>query len=380
MSSESSPVKAGLEGLVVGEQGLSTIDGEKGELRYRGYAIEDLVEHSSFEEVCWLLWRGELPTAAELRGFQAELLEHRTLPPEAGFLIHGLATRADPMTALRTIVSALATNDAAAANSSDPEVAAHAGTRLLAQLPTAVAAYHRIRAGEPIIPPDDELDAAANFLWMLHGKRPSEAEDRIFDGCLILHAEHGFNASTFAARCTASTLSDIYSAITTAVGTLKGPLHGGANTAVMETLLEIGEVDQVEPWLEKALGEKRKIMGFGHRVYQVDDPRGTLLRRYSREMGQLTGEPKWYELSEALAAAVRKRKPLIINVDFYSASTYHSLDIPPDLYTALFALARLPGWVAHILDQYRNNRLIRPKATYNGPPPRDYVELENRGT
>jgi 2-methylcitrate synthase len=214
---------------------------------------------------------------------------------------------------------------------------------------------------------------------MLRGTRAGDDEARIFDGCLTLHAEHGFNASTFAARCTASTLSDLYSSITTAIGTLKGPLHGGANTAVMETLLEIGDIDNVESWLETALAEKRKIMGFGHRVYKVDDPRGTILRRFSREIGQQMGEPKWSDLSEALAKGVRKRKSLIINVDFYSASTYYSLGIPPDLYTTLFAFARLPGWVAHVLDQYRNNRLIRPKAAYGGPAPRDYVPLDQRG-
>ena len=379
MTQESQAAPSGLEGVVVGKQALCEIDGDKGELRYRGYDIAELVEQSSFEECSWLLWKGDLPTSQELETFRQELREQRRLPGEAAFLVHGLATRADPMTALRTLVSALATNDPEGSGSADPELASQAGLRLMARLPTAMAAYERVRQGMAIVPPDPDLDSAANLLWMLRGERPSDAEARILDSCLVLHLEHGMSASTFAARCTASTLSDLYSALTTAIGTLKGPLHGGANTAVMNALLEIGEKSAIEAWVDAAFEARHKIPGFGHRVYRVEDPRAGHLRRLSRETGALCGDLGWYELSEALAESVQRRKPLALNIDFFSASTYYSLGIPQDLYTVLFALARLPGWVAHVLEQYRDNRLIRPEAIFIGPSRRSYLPMADRG-
>ncbi|MEZ5988627.1 MAG: citrate/2-methylcitrate synthase [Planctomycetota bacterium] len=375
MSGEARP---GLEGVVVGDQPFCTIDGAKGELRYRGYAVEELVAEASFEEVCWLLWHGELPTAAELAGLRADLGRSRALPGEVRFLVHGLASRADPMTALRTLVSALATSDPGPGLGTDPDGARTAAVRLCGLLPTAMALFARVRQGLDEVPPDPDLDLATDWLRMLRGQLPRDEESRVLDGCLILHAEHGFNASTFAARCTASTLADLYAAVTTAVGTLQGPLHGGANTAVMAMLEEIGTPDRIEAWLDEALAAKRRIMGFGHRVYRVDDPRGTVLRQMSRDMARVSGDPRWFELSEALAEAVRRRKPLVINVDYYSASTYAALGIPADMFTPLFALARLPGWTAHVLAQYADNRLIRPSAGYSGPPPRSVPTREQR--
>lgn len=371
--------KGGLEGVVVGEQPFCKIDGVKGELRYRGYLVEELVQRTTFEEVCHLLWHGELPTAEQAAALRAELDRSRNLPSDLRFLIHGLATRADPMTALRTIVSALATSDPGPGRGTDQAGALAAAVRICALLPVSTALYARLRAGyTDEVPYDPDLGLAANLLWMMRGRLPRDEESRILDGCLTLHAEHGFNASTFAARCTASTLADMYAAVTTAVGTLAGPLHGGANTAVLATLEEIGTVDRIETWLDETLAAKRRIMGFGHRVYKVDDPRGVVLRDMSRDMARLSGDAHWFELSEALAEAVRRRKPMVINVDFYSASTYAALGIPAELYTPLFALARLPGWSAHVLAQYADNRLIRPTATYSGPGPRTVPDRDQR--
>lgn len=373
--------KGGLEGVVVADSAICQIDGQKGELRYCGYSTDELIEKSSFAETSYLLWNGELPNRAELDKLEERIVAGRKVSGELGFLIHGLATRATPMDALRTIVSAMSADDATVEGNApaDIELSVARAERLTAQLPTIIAAYARVRAGKQIVPPDPELDHAANFLWMLRGERPTEREAAIFDDCLILHAEHGFNASTFAARVVASTLTDIYSTITAAIASLKGPLHGGANTSVMNMLLEIGNEDGVVPFVEDAVANKKLIMGFGHRVYKTVDPRATALERMSEELSRSHAEPKWYRMSKTLQSEIASRKGLVTNVDFYSASTYYYLGIEPDLYTPIFAMSRIAGWTAHVLEQYRNNRIMRPRAQWVGPEPRSYVPCEERG-
>ncbi|MFQ5503869.1 MAG: citrate/2-methylcitrate synthase [Planctomycetota bacterium] len=367
--------KGGLEGVAVAPSSISTIDGEKGELRYRGYSIHELARDSSFVEVAYLLWHGELPTASQLEDCDQTLRDRRMLNQEVQFLLHGLATRAGPMDALRTIVSAMSAVDS---SKDDIELGLDRAMRMTAQLPTVIAAYARVRANKEIVPPRPEMDHAENFLHMLHGKEPSQEEARAFDTCLTLHAEHGFNASTFSARVTASTLSDIYSAVTSAIATLKGPLHGGANTAVMNMLLELGSVEKLDAFLDKALAEKQRIMGFGHRVYKVIDPRAILLKEACELLSRLKDDPTWYRMSLKLEDEMMSRKGLYPNVDFFSASTYYYMGLPPELYTPIFAMSRITGWTAHILEQYANNRLIRPRAEYVGRGPRSYVPIDRR--
>jgi len=364
--------KGGLEGVTVAQSGIATIDGTKGELRYRGYSIEELARESSFAEVACLLWNGELPTKDQLTECERGLAAHRSLMPEAKFLAQGLATRAGPMDALRTMTSALSTGD------SEEATNAARALRLTAGLPTIVAAYARARANEPVLDPREDLGHAANLLYMLRGSEPTTEEARVLDVCLILHAEHGFNASTFSGRVTASTLSDIYSAVTAAIATLKGPLHGGANTAVMNMLLEIDDESNIAPYLEDKLANKQRIMGFGHRVYKVIDPRATVLKALCERVAKLNGDPKWFHLSVKVEEEMNRRKGLYPNVDFYSAATYHYLGIPADLFTPIFAISRIVGWTAHILEQYENNRLIRPRSEYVGPGPRPYVPIQER--
>jgi citrate synthase len=371
-------VVAGLEGVVVAESSISYVDGQNGRLVYRGYQVEDLAEHSTFEETTKLLLDGELPRRHELEEFSAQLAADRALDERVLDLLHELPIDAEPMAVLRTTVSAMGMFDPDGTDGS-PEATRRKGMRLIAQLPTIVAAFDRVRNAEEPVAPREDLSHAANFLYTLSGEEPDPADARILDVCLILHAEHGMNASTFCARVTAATLSDLHSAITSAVGTLKGPLHGGANQEVMRMLLEIEErgIDPGDYAREK-LAAHEKVMGFGHRVYKTMDPRAPILRRFSKELGERTGQTQWYPMSEKLLATMQEEKSLDPNVDFFSASTYYALGIPVDLYTPIFAIARVSGWCAHVEAQYANNRLIRPRAQYVGKRDLSYVGIDER--
>lgn len=372
------PVVAGLEGVVVAESSISYVDGQNGRLVYRGYQIEDLAERSTFEETTRLLLDGELPRRRDLEEFTSQLAAERALDERVLDLLHELPIDAEPMAMLRTTVSAMGMFDPDGADSS-PEATRRRGMRLIARFPTIVAAFDRVRNAEEPVAPREDLSHAANFLYMLSGEEPDPADARILDVCLILHAEHGMNASTFCARVTAATLSDLHSAITSAVGTLKGPLHGGANQEVMRMLLEIEErgIDPGDYAREK-LAAHEKVMGFGHRVYKTMDPRAPILRRFSKELGERTGQTQWYPMSEKLVSAMRAEKSLDPNVDFFSASTYYALGIPVDLYTPIFAIARISGWCAHVEAQYAHNRLIRPRAQYVGKRDLTYVAIDAR--
>jgi len=371
--------KGGLEGIIAGDTSLGFIDGEKGELRYCGYLIKDLAEHSTFVETTFLLWHGELPNRQQMEDLRTSLAAERALPAVALEVLKLVAPTLDPMSALRTVVSALQCDDVRGPDTGVKENLRRS-VRLTAKLPTIVAAYERIRSGTNPIEPRADLSHAANFLYMLTGEVPHAEVERMLDTCLVLHAEHGFNASTFAARVTAATLSDMYSSITSAIGALKGPLHGGANTEVMRMLLEIGSVQNVESWLTKLLAQPgAKIMGFGHRVYKVMDPRALILKEFSKKLAKVTGDSRWYEMSERLEALVKAKKHIDVNVDFYSASTYYAMGIRPELFTAVFAIARISGWAAHVLEQFAHNRLIRPEANWIGSDARAYVPVSQRG-
>ncbi len=375
---EKTASKGGLEGVTAADSAIGQIDGSVGELRYCGYLIKELADASSFVETCYLLWHGELPTAAQLAELDDEIRAGSALPPETLGILRTIASVQEPMDALRTAVSTLSVDDIEGPID-DRATNLHRAARLTARVSTIVATYERLRRGEEPVAPRADLSHAANFLWMLTGTEPSKEAARILDVCLVLHAEHGFNASTFAGRVTAATLSDMYSAVTSAIGALKGPLHGGANTAVMNMLLELGSVERVGPWLDEALARREKIMGFGHRVYKVMDPRALILKEFSRRLSELDGEPKWYQMSLELEQRIKAAKGLDVNVDFYSASVYYMLGIPPDLYTCLFAVSRVSGWTAHIMEQYGNNRLIRPRANWVGSGPRPYTPVDQRG-
>jgi citrate synthase len=365
----------GLEGVTATTSAVSSIIGST--LTYRGIDINELAEHSSFEETAYLLWNGELPTQHQLDTFREELASNRELPPEVVEMIHRFPANGKPMVSLRTAVSALAFFDPQADNMSLEANRAKA-VRLLAKFPTVVAAIQRVRTGQDAVAPDPTLAEAANFLYMLRGDRPGQTTARIMDVVLVLHADHELNASTFAARVAASTLSDMHSAIVAAICTLKGPLHGGANEAVMKTLEGIGDPDAVHDWVRATLDRKERIMGFGHRVYKEGDPRARWLKEMSRQLAQETGEPKWYEMSTRMEDEVRADKGLLPNVDFYSASVYTYLGMPKDLFTPIFAVSRVSGWIAHVLEQYADNRLIRPRAEYIGPEYRRYVPMGQR--
>jgi len=367
----------GLRNVVAGESALSSIDGARGLLAYRGIDIHALAEQSTFEEVAFLLHRGRLPGRAELAAFTQALARDRSVPAPAVSLLGQLPASTHPMTSLRTLVSALGAFDPDGNDDTLPADARKA-LRLTAQMATLVALIDRTRKGKPPVPPDPGLSHAANFLYMLTGERPRPEAERAMDVALILHADHEFNASTFAARVAASTLADIHGAITAALATLKGPLHGGANEAVMKMLEEIGTPDRAEVWVREALAAKKKVMGFGHAVYRTEDPRATHLRRMSRQLGEARDERRWYEISERVESLVRAHKGLNANVDFYSASVYHSLGIPTDLFTPVFAVSRVAGWTAHVLEQLSNNRLIRPESEYTGPRDVPYVPLTER--
>lgn len=369
--------KEGLEDVVVLRSAICYIDGQEGRLLYRGYNIDDIVEKCSFEEVVWLLWHGDLPNRAELEQFRQELTASVELPPAYFQFLASLPREAHAMALLRTAASALGHYDPEA---EEPGVAANRrkAIRLVARVPVVVAALGRLAQGKEPIPPRHDLGIAANFLYMLQGRDPDPLHVHVMDTCLTLHADHELNASTFAARVTAATLSDLYSAIAAGIGALKGPLHGGANERVMRMLMEIGSPERVEAYVDRALAEKQKIPGFGHRVYRVRDPRAKHLGKFSRRLGELMGDLRWYEISQRLEEVMAARKGLYANVDFYSASTYHMMGIPISLFTPLFAMSRVAGWSAHVLEQYANNRLIRPRAEYAGPLIREFIPLSNR--
>jgi 2-methylcitrate synthase len=372
--------KAGLEDTVATSSAICYLDGERGVLAYCGYDIHDLARHATFEEVCFLLWHRRLPARSELGDLQSQLAAARPLPDPVLRLARSLPA-GNGMDLLRTLTSALSHYDADAADGS-PSANYRKAVRLTGQVASLVAAIGRMAKGSGPIQPDPVLGHAANFLYMLTGERPSGLATRAFDVALILHADHELNASTFAARVAAATLTDIHSAIVAAIGTLKGPLHGGANADVMRLLLEIGRdapPERVEDAVRAKLARKEKIPGFGHRVYHTEDPRATHLRQMSKELTAKAGQPIWYEMSQRIEALVKGEKKLNPNVDFYSASTYHALGIPVDLFTPIFAVSRISGWTAHVLEQYANNRLIRPRAEYVGPAyPQRYVPVESR--
>jgi citrate synthase len=367
----------GLRNVVAGESSICSIDGERGVLAYRGIDIHALAEQSTFEEVVFLLHRGRLPSRAELAAFVQELARERSVPSAAIALLRLFPAAAHPMTSLRTVVSALGALDPDAGDETLPANSRKA-LRLTAQMAGLVAAIERVRRGKEVVVPDPSLSHAANFLYMLKGEPPAPTAVRAMDVALILHADHEFNASTFAARVAASTLADMHGAIAAALATLKGPLHGGANEAVMNTLEEIGSPERAEAWVRDALAAKKKIMGFGHAVYRTEDPRATHLRRMSRQLGEAQGVRRWYDLSEKIEGLVRAQKKLYANVDFYSASVYHTLGIATDLFTPVFAVSRIAGWTAHVLEQLTNNRLIRPESEYTGPRDVTYVPMNQR--
>src|SRR5512146_1299526 len=369
----------GLEGVVAANSSICYIDGDRGILAYRGIDIHELADHSNFEEVCYLLWFGKLPNRSELAEFKMQLVRERKLDAQIISLIRQAPKHALPMDVLRTIVSALSLFDPEE-RSNDTEANLRKSMRITAQIAMIVASYDRIRKGLPLVEPDRSLSHAGNFLYMLNGKVPTETATRALDIALILHADHELNASTFAARVTASTLSDMHSAITSAIGALKGPLHGGANEAVFQILQQISDsgADPVD-FIQGMLAQKKKIPGFGHRVYTTEDPRATHLRQMSRDLGYSSGQSKWFEISHKIEDFVNKEKKLNANVDFYSASTYHTLGIDIDLFTPIFAISRISGWTAHVMEQLNDNRLIRPRAEYVGPAyPNRYVPIDKR--
>src|SRR5499427_8854075 len=379
MAVEEAKPKAGLEDVVAATSSICYLDGNRGVLAYWGYDIHDLAK-ATFEEVCYLLWHGRLPNRAELGDLQSQLAASRPLSEPILRLMKQLPG-SDGMDTLRTLTSALGQYDPEA-NDNSPQANYRKAVRLTAQLGSLVATYGRLQAGGGPIQPDPALGHAANFLYMLTGERPSGLATRAFDVALTLHADHELNASTFAARVAAATLTDIHSTIVGAIGALKGPLHGGANADVMRLLLEIGKdapVEKAEEIVRAKLARKEKIPGFGHRVYHTEDPRATHLRQMSRDLGQRAGEPMWFEMSQRIETLVKAEKKLNPNVDFYSATTYHALGIDVDLFTPIFAVSRVSGWTAHVLEQYANNRLIRPRAEYIGPEyPQRYVALDAR--
>ncbi|TVQ78527.1 MAG: citrate synthase [Bradymonadales bacterium] len=375
MSDKTAEFKEGLEGIVAASSAVCSI--ENGVLRYRGIDIHELAQKSNFIETVYLLWYGKLPTQSEWDDLKSQLEANAALPEPVIKAMEAFPKKANFMDVLRTTVSLMAFYDPDEEDNSI-EANQRKAIRLTAQLPHLVTAWEHIRNQRSPVHPKKGLGISANFLYMLHGKEPTDLELQCFDQALILHADHEFNASTFAARVTAATLSDMYSAITTAIGTLKGPLHGGANQRVMETLMKIGEIDQVEKFVKEAFEKKERIMGFGHRVYKTGDPRAKELKRMSEKLSKEKGDSKWFEMSVKMDELVQKEKGLLPNVDFYSASSYHMLGIPFEAYTPIFAMSRIAGWTAHVIEQLSNNRLIRPRADYIGLKEASFVPMNQR--
>lgn len=368
---------AGLEGVVAGESEICYIDGYAGILSYRGYNIHTLAQYATFEEVIWLLWKGKLPNRSELDQLKSDLFANVAIAPQVLDFLEG-NLKASPMDVLRTAVSMLSLYDPLAKDMS-PEANQLKATKLMAQTSTIVSTFGRLRAGEPLVAPDASLSFAANFLHCLTGRRPDDVMDHVFDVALTLHADHELNASTFAARVTAATLSDIYSCVTSGIGALKGPLHGGANEEVIRMLLEVGSADKAVERVHEMFANKIKMPGFGHRVYRTEDPRATHLRKMSEQLSRDSGNTQWFEMSRHIEEFVKEEKKLNANVDFYSASTYTTLGIDLDLFTPIFAISRISGWAAHVIEQLDDNRLIRPRAEYTGPEyPVKYVPIEKR--
>jgi citrate synthase len=370
-------IHEGLAGVVIAKSEICDVDGDRGTLSFRGYDVGELACHSTFEETTYLLWYGELPTADELEAFSARLIAEREINDTIWSILSTLPQNIEPMDALRTCVSALCSLDDD--DGECPESNIDKSIGLVARVPTIVAGYYRLQRGLDRVHPDPNLGHAANFLYMVTGTRPTEMQARCMDLAMLLMAEHGFNASTFSARVTAATLSDMYSAITTAIGTLKGPLHGGANRRAMEMILEIGSIENVEAYITTALDNKKRIMGFGHRVYKTaPDPRSAYLRGRLYELCAESGDFHYYELATAIAELVEARKGLYPNVDFYAGPLLYLLSVPLELFVPVFAISRIPGWTAHVMEQYAHNRLIRPLAEYSGPNHRTYRAIEQR--
>jgi citrate synthase len=374
-----SSFKEGLEDVVVSTSEICFIDGREGRLLYRGYDVDELVQFSSFEEVVYLLWHGNLPSRKDLDAHVKALSStaNRRLPPKLITILRQLPRKTAPMEVLRTGVSALQAFDPDAEDNSR-EATVRKAVRLTAQMPTLVAAWERLRRGKPPVAPNPKLTLAANFLYMLSGQKPTDLAAKTFDVALILHADHEFNASTFAARVTAATLSDLHSAVVSGIGALKGPLHGGANEQVMRMVEQIQTPDRAETWIRKALADKARIMGFGHRVYRVEDPRAKHLRRLATELGRQTGSTHYVQILNTVARVVTDEKKIYPNVDLYSGAAYASMGIPTDQFTPIFALSRVVGWSAHVLEQHAHNRLIRPRSEYTGPTRQAYVPLDRR--
>ncbi|PYN75719.1 MAG: citrate synthase [Candidatus Rokuibacteriota bacterium] len=378
MDKEGTQLIRGLEGVVAAETALCDLDGKNGRLAYRGYDIEDLARRASFEEVCHLLWYGELPTAAQLDKTTLGLIAARDVPAELVQAFGLMPKDTDPMRVLQSVVAMLGMRDPDATDNSR-EANFRKAMRLTSQIASAICVHHRVRSGLEPIRPAPDLSLAANFLYMLTGKRPSGVVAKAFDASLTLYAEHELNASTFTTRVIVSTQSDMHSAVAGGVGALKGPLHGGAGEAVMRTLMEIGEVANVDAFVAKALGERRRLMGMGHRVYKAGDPRAAILKGMAEDACRQSGQFKWYEMAVNLHARVNEAKKLIPNVDFYSAPLFYSLGIPVDLFTPVIAAGRIAGWTANIIEQHEDNRLIRPRGDYIGPGRRAFVPLDRRG-
>lgn len=376
-ATESTAASAGLRGVVAAQSAIGDVNGEKGILIYQGYDIHDLAEHSTFEEVVFLLWNGRLPQTSELADLKAQFQANYEIPSEVLEMMRSFPKEADPMDVLRTAVSSLDFYDREG-RKTDRENAVNTAIKLTAQMGTIVTAWERIRSGKDVIAPDKSLTIAENFLYMLRGEKAEADEARIFDVALILHADHELNASTFTTRVVAGTLADMYGAVTAGIAALAGPLHGGANTNVMKMLKEIGSEEAIDSWLDKALEEKRKIMGIGHAVYKTEDPRATWLRKFSKQLSEKKGDMTWFNMSQKIEKAMLEKKGMYPNVDFYSASAYYLMDIPLDQYTPIFAVSRVSGWTGHILEQYGNNKLIRPRAEYIGKRDQKYVPIDER--
>lgn len=373
-------IAKGLEGIVANSTAISDVLGEEGVLIYAGYNINELAGKASYEEVVYLLWHGELPTAAQLASLKEELSSQRELPAGVVDFLKSSPKDSNPMDVIRTAVSMLGLTDKVPTGDIDPAANRRRAVSLTAKVGVIAAYYHRARTGKVLLPVRKDLGEAAHFLYLLNGEVPTEEAAKTLDVAYVLHADHGMNASTFSARVTIATLSDIYSAVTSAIGTLKGPLHGGANEGVIHMLQEIGDESRVDGWIEQALATKKKVMGIGHRVYKTLDPRAPHLRSMAVQLCEQLGEGKWIRMSERIAELMRERKGLNANVDFYSATVYYSLGLPTDMFTPIFAIARTSGWTAHILEQLVDNRLYRPLSEYVGPAVgKTFVPIDQRG-